>query len=151
MTDKYLPIKELSPSSYDFLLKLMENLEKGVFEAGKFPLEDGCFVNVQEYTSKLRQNAKYEAHKRFIDIQVVLEGAELIAVETLDTMYGYPVITEYNEEKDVELYTPNCDGIDKLLNAGDFLIIPPKDAHAPGICVNEQMTIKKAIFKVPVK
>lgn len=150
MNDKYLPIKELNASAYDFLLKTIEKLKNGEFNTGKFELQNGCFVNVQEYTSKKRTDAKFEAHKKYIDIQFVFEGSELIAIESLDTMRSYPVISEYSEEKDVELYTPNCEGVDKLLLAGDFLIIPPADAHAPGICVNEQVTVKKAIFKIPV-
>ena len=147
MKDKYLPIKALNESAYSFLLEL----EGKPFEVGRYELDGGAYVVLQSYQSKLRQNANYEAHKKYTDIQVVISGCEIISIESLDAMYKYPVITPYNEEKDVELYTPNCDGIDYVLNDGDFLIIPPRDAHAPGINVGGQGEVLKAVFKIPVK
>ena len=56
-------IKELCPSAYDFILNKAEGAV-----VGKYPLEDGAYVSVQEYTTKARRDAKYEAHKKFIDI-----------------------------------------------------------------------------------
>ena len=38
-----------------------------------------------------------------------------------------------------------------VLSDGDFLIIAPGEGHMPGVCVNEQNEIHKAVFKVPVK
>lgn len=147
MKNKYLPIKELCESAYDFLLEL----ENKPFETGRYELKDGAYVILQTYTSKLRSAANYEAHKKYIDIQVVLKGQELISIESLEAMYNYPVIREYTEEKDAELYAPNCEGIDYLLNDGDFLIITPEQAHAPGINVGGPSEVHKAVFKIPVK
>ena len=45
----------------------------------------------------------------------------------------------------------NMDGIDYVLNAGDYLVLNPEDGHMPGICVGGPSPIRKAVIKVPVK
>ena len=89
-------IKELCPSAYDFIVNKAEGAA-----VGKYDLENGAYVSVQEYTTKARSEAKYEAHKKFIDIQMILSGKELIAVSPIEKM---TISDEYNEEKDFMLF-----------------------------------------------
>ena len=136
-------IKELCPSAYDFILNKAEGAV-----VGKYPLEDGAYVSVQEYTTKARRDAKYEAHKKFIDIQMILSGKELIAVTPIEKM---EISDEYNPEKDVMFFKHNDECTDYLLEAGDFLILNPEDVHMPGVCVNEKSSVRKIVVKEPVK
>ena len=136
-------IKELCPSAYDFILNKAESAA-----VGKYELEDGAYVSVQEYTTKARRDAKYEAHKKFIDIQMLLSGKELIAVTPIDKM---EISVEYNNEKDVMFFQHNDECTDYLLEGGDFLILYPEDVHMPGVCVNEKSPVRKIVVKVPVK
>ena len=136
-------IKELCPSAYEFIINKAEGAA-----VGKYSLEDGAYVSVQEYTTKARCDAKYEAHKKFIDIQMILSGKELIAVTPIEKM---EILNEYNPEKDVMFFKHNDECIDYLLEAGDFLILYPEDVHMPGVCVNEKSAVKKIVVKVPVK
>ena len=53
---------------------------------GRYDLGNGDFVNVMEYTTKLRQDACYEAHRDYVDIQVVIRGAEQIEVAPIDAL-----------------------------------------------------------------
>ena len=135
-------IKELCPSAYDFIV----NKADGAAE-GKYELEGGAYVSVQEYTTKARSEAKYEAHKKFIDIQMILSGRELIAVTPIEKM---EIKDEYNETKDVMFFQHNDECTDYVLEAGDFLILYPQDVHMPGVCVNEKSSVRKIVVKVPV-
>lgn len=135
-------IRELCPSAYDFIVNKADSAEPG-----KYELENGAYVSVQEYTTKARIDAKYEAHKKFIDIQLVLSGQEIIAVAPLDKM---TVKDEYSETKDVMFFVHNDECIDYLLQSGDFLILYPQDVHMPCVCVNEKSQVKKIVVKVPV-
>ena len=135
-------IKELCPSAYDFIV----NKADGV-AVGKYELEGGAYVSVQEYTTKARSEAKYEAHKKFIDIQMILSGRELIAVTPIEKM---EIKDEYNETKDVMFFQHNDECTDYVLEAGDFLILYPQDVHMPGVCVNEKSSVRKIVVKVPV-
>ena len=114
---------------------------------GKYELENGAYVSVQEYTTKARAEAKYEAHKKFIDIQLILSGKELIAVTPIEKM---EIKDEYNETKDVMFFQHNDECTDYVLEAGDFLILYPQDVHMPGVCVNEKSPVRKIVVKVPV-
>lgn len=136
-------IKELCPSAYDFIVNKAEGTA-----VGKYDLENGAYVSVQEYTTKARSEAKYEAHKKFIDIQMILSGKELIAVSPIDKM---TISDEYNEEKDFMLFHHNDECTDYVLEAGDFLILYPQDVHMPGVCVNEKSPVRKIVVKVPVE
>lgn len=136
-------IKELCPSAYDFIV----NKAAGA-AVGKYDLENGVYVSVQEYTTKARSEAKYEAHKKFIDIQMILSGKELIAVSPIEKM---TISDEYNEEKDFMLFHHNDECTDYVLEAGDFLILYPQDVHMPGVCVNEKSPVRKIVVKVPVE
>ena len=136
-------IKELCPSAYDFIVNKAEGAA-----VGKYNLENGVYVSVQEYTTKARSEAKYEAHKKFIDIQMILSGKELIAVSPIEKM---TISDEYNEEKDFMLFHHNDECTDYVLEAGDFLILYPQDVHMPGVCVNEKSPVRKIVVKVPVE
>ena len=145
MDQKYEAIRALSESAYHFVL---ENLTTPR-ENGKYELENGVYAMVQGYTTHLRKDSKYEAHKAYIDIQIILSGTEIIAVEPLEDMHKYPCVRPY--EYDAELYENNPDGIDHVLSAGDFLVLYPQDAHMPGVCVGAPSEVKKIVVKVPVE
>ncbi|MBQ1629162.1 MAG: YhcH/YjgK/YiaL family protein [Treponema sp.] len=136
-------IKELCPSAYDFIVNKAKDAA-----VGKYDLENGAYVSVQEYTTKARSEAKYEAHKKFIDIQMILSGKELIAVSPIEKM---TISDEYNEEKDFMLFHHNDECTDYVLEAGEFLILYPQDVHMPGVCVNEKSPVRKIVVKVPVE
>ncbi len=135
-------IKELCPSAYDFIVSKAKDAA-----VGKYELENGAYVSVQEYTTKARAEAKYEAHKKFIDIQLILSGKELIAVTPIEKM---EIKDEYNETKDVMFFQHNDECTDYVLESGDFLILYPQDVHMPGVCVNEKSAVRKIVVKVPV-
>ena len=45
--------------------------------AGRYELDgDNMYVLIQEYNTKLKEDAKWEAHRRYIDLQYVVRGAE---------------------------------------------------------------------------
>jgi len=140
-------VKEISMDAYGFLKELSEEN----FKAGRYDLSDGVYVNLCSYETKQRKDSMFEAHRKYIDIQYMISGKELITVESLEDMHSGKCISEYSEEGDAELYEMNVSGTDHLLSEGTAVILMPQDAHAPGICVNSPECIKKAIVKVPVK
>jgi YhcH/YjgK/YiaL family protein len=70
---------------------------------------------VAEYYGKQKPDALYESHKKYIDIQYVIKGEELIGLTTLDKV---AVRDPYSEEKDIAFY--DFDG-------GDYLKATPKN------------------------
>ena len=131
--------------AFDFIKKaLAEDLEAGKYEIDGKEL----WASVQEYTSKLPDVAKAEAHKNYIDIQFIVSGTEVI--EGFDIAYATPK-SEYNDIKDVMFYE-DFEGAGKgILNANEYGIFFPHDVHKPGMCLNgNQDTVKKIVVKVKI-
>ncbi|MCK7521454.1 MAG: YhcH/YjgK/YiaL family protein [Ignavibacteriales bacterium] len=66
---------------------------------------DKLYSPVSEYMTKNEEDAKYEAHRKYIDIQYVASGKELIGVAPVSQMGE--ILTPYDETKDVEFMKVN--------------------------------------------
>lgn len=111
-------------------------------ECGRHEIRgEEVFFNLQEYETKSIQ--KLEAHKKYIDIQVVVQGEENMGYTNIENT---TVAEEYNEEKDVMFLNGEVDKI-KADNR-NFLIFYPEDAHMPALSISESKKVKKAIFKI---
>jgi YhcH/YjgK/YiaL family protein len=116
-----------------------------VFELGKHEINgDDIFVMVQEYETKDILEGKMETHKKYIDIQLMLSGSEMIGYDVLTNQI--PAIP-YNAEKEV-MFFDNNNAFMLQLKAGQFAIFYPWDIHMPGIKEGEVKKVKKAVFKI---
>jgi biofilm protein TabA len=95
-----------------------------------------------EYQGKTREQARIEAHRRYIDIQIPVEGTEEMG--WADIRDSGEVVTPYNPDKDVEFYAGPVSTWFTVA-PGQFAIFFPEDAHQPGI---GQGTLKKIVVKV---
>lgn len=139
-SEKYISLHKDFKLVFDYL----KNNDLKEMACGSYKLRgDDVFFNLQEYETKTVQ--KLEAHKKYIDIQVVISGSEDMGYTDISNT---EVSEEYNEEKDVMFLK----GEVKTLRAENknFLIFYPNDAHMPALVVNEPQTVKKAIFKIKV-
>ncbi len=111
---------------------------------GRHELSDGAYYNVCEVnTQKPISEGVFETHKKYIDIQYVYDGTEVIGYADIDTL---KVTKEYDAEGDYALH--EGEGVFFTLKPGDFAVFAPMDAHMPG-CGDGKS--KKVIIKVPVK
>ncbi len=140
-------VKKLSQEAYDFLT----TKDLTTVEVGRYDLANGVFIKVQEYQSKLYDNAKFEAHKKYIDIQYIVSGEELMYEISVDEIQEKGLLAEYNPEKDVLFYHDDDRARKNLIRAGEFMIFTPQDAHKPGVAVSEPSQVKKVLVKIPVK
>ena len=102
------------------------------------------YIAVSEYNSKDKSETRYESHKKYIDIQYVIEGEELIGLTTLDKV---EVDEPYNEEKDIAFYTFGGGNYIKA-TPKKFLIFFPNNVHRPSIKTGESIPVKKAVVKI---
>ena len=87
---------------------------------GGAELGSGVRVNVAE--NALAQTGRYEAHRRFIDLQLVLEGSEAMEWAPLDELSG----GGYDEARDIEFFEGEPAGGAALgLTAGMFANLRP--------------------------
>ncbi len=111
---------------------------------GKHEIDgQNLFVIVAEYETKLVEDCIFEAHRKYIDVQVMLRGEERMGFAPLSRGEAEP----YQEERDLTIVRGNSDFL--LLSEGYFTIFFPQDAHIPGVMDQQQPNkVRKAIFKI---
>lgn len=108
---------------------------------------DGVFAIVQEYETK--DDANYEAHRKYIDIQCVVSGEEYIYVADLANV-SEPV-ADFDNVKDIQFFRKATDPKKVLTNKENYVILFPNDAHMPCMHVDgNKAHIRKIVVKVPM-
>ena len=115
-------------------------------EVGRHEFEGG-FLLVQEGTTMPLEEGTFEAHRKFIDVQFVIEGAEEIAWQE----YGdLSCAIAYDETTDKE----RLDGSrmhHMLVSEGMFWAAFPHDGHKDISHVDEPHRYRKVVMKLPVR
>lgn len=141
----YYGLNSKFEKAFNFIKKAVdENLPVGKYEV------DGNEVYglVQEYSTKLQEEGKFEGHRRYIDIQYIISGTEVIEVIDISKAKSN---TEYNEVKDIEFYDNSNKGSKCVLEDKEYAILYPNDIHKPGMFFdNIQTNVKKIVVKVKI-
>jgi biofilm protein TabA len=112
---------------------------------GRHDIEgDNLFAIVEHEAGRTRAEAKLECHRRYIDIQYVLEGVDEMGWKSLPDC-RQPA-GDYNAGKDIRFF--DDDPAAWIATRPDhFCIFFPEDAHAPLV---GDGGIRKVVFKVAV-
>ena len=125
----------------------IEEFNKKNLPAGRYEIDgDNVYASVQTYETISENEAKWEAHKKYIDIQYVASGKEIIKWVNIQKLKP---VTEYNEEKDIYLLDGD-EGMDIKLDSGSFLVLYPEDAHKPKCIWENIQKVVKIVVKVKV-
>jgi YhcH/YjgK/YiaL family protein len=113
--------------------------------AGNYAIDGSkLYATVSEYTTKPPAHGKWEAHRRYSDLQYMVRGTERIGFGPIARMESGP----YDSLKDCMFLQGSGDFL--TLHQGDFMLLRPGDAHMPGISVEDPVPVKKAVFKILV-
>lgn len=105
----------------------------------------GGYLLLQEGHTKEINDGDYEAHKRCLDVQVLLEGAELVVWNDISNL---KLSVAYNPESDKALYVGEGCGITLLPDT--CYICWPEDAHKACRHMDQPMHYRKAVIKLPI-
>jgi YhcH/YjgK/YiaL family protein len=141
--------------NYSLYANLTERLAKGFefikntdlvqIEPGTYEIENkAVFAIVQEYNAKEIKDCVLEGHTKYIDIQYVIEGTELMGVTTKKDQ---KVVTN-DLDKDYTFYEGETTYI--RLETGMFTIFFPDDLHRPCVQAGESSRVKKVVVKVQI-
>lgn len=113
---------------------------------GRYELDgDDLFALVQTYDTAPAAEKRFEAHRRYLDIQHVSAGTErILHAPQLDL----EVDTAYSDADDIVFFREPGVSSSLLLRAGDFAIFHPTDAHKPGCMAGGRTQVKKVVVKV---
>lgn len=132
-------------------------LDRGIEAMGRLtqnPLADGrheiagpsLSASFSTYQTKDPDETPFEAHRRYIDIQVVLGGCETLYWAPLPSLQAKG---DYSEAKDVAFYEGPA-GLAVPLEPGWFTVLFPQDAHKPGCLRGSPSQVRKLVVKVAV-
>ena len=137
----YLGINKRLATALDYLRRTdLSKVEPGTYEI------DGrkVYVMVQQYDTKIKEKGRWEAHRKYIDVQYVHKGEE---------RFGYANLRDwkagtYDEAKDFLSLQGEGRGDFFIVREGTFVILLPQDGHMPGIAVSTPQPVKKFVVKV---
>ena len=88
----------------------------------------------------------FEAHLRYLDIHIMVDGSERVEVAPPETL------TLFEQKEANDFYAYRGEGRYKLiLSPGDFLVVFPGDAHKIKMRVDGPETVTKVVFKARIR
>jgi YhcH/YjgK/YiaL family protein len=140
-SDRYLALHPLFARAFDFL----RHTDLDALEPGRHAIDgEQLFAIVEACAGRTRAEAKLECHRRYIDIQLVLEGVDEMGwkptVECVDPA------TEYDAARDIRFFN-DVPSSWIATPPGSFCLFFPDDAHAPLVSAG---TIRKVVVKIAV-
>ncbi len=141
-TGMYAGLGEQFERAFAFL----RETDLAALPVGRIELDGkNLYVLIQEYSSKLPGAGKWEAHKRYIDIQYIVSGQERICFAMLKRLQP----GAYDPVKDFLPLSGDGDWV--TLSSGDFMVLWPNDGHMPGMAIDASTPVKKAVVKIAVE
>jgi biofilm protein TabA len=131
---------------FNAVLSFVNKTNLSTVDIGRLELDESAHALVSEYQSKPVSDCFIECHRKFIDLQMVIQGVEKIGVCNASNCTE---ITAYDPEKDFQKLEGELDFI--TLKPGLFAVFFPQDGHMPGICSGKTPEkVRKIVFKIPI-
>lgn len=106
------------------------------------------FVRVMSYEPKPAVENKFEAHRIYADLQLVVVGCELMQTAAADQLVP---VTEYDQVKEYQFFQANGFINDLVIRSNEFAIFFPGEAHRPSCqYLDQKIKVKKLVFKIKV-
>lgn len=136
-------------SRYAKAVEFLKNTDLKKIEPGKYQIDgDDVFANVVEYTTIPWEEATFEAHEEYTDIQYMITGSEIMTYAPVKQLN---MTVPYDAQKDCMLFDNANPGLRMEVQADSFVIFNPWDGHKPKAADGEPAPIKKVIIKIKEK
>jgi len=110
---------------------------------------DRVFALPQRYETAAAETPRFEYHRKYIDIQYIVEGEEVIGWAPAVKL---KITDPYDREQDITFGTAPSGEITQVrLHAGQLAVLYPEDAHAPRIAAGAPSSVFKIVVKVEVR
>ncbi|MDX9957715.1 MAG: YhcH/YjgK/YiaL family protein [Clostridia bacterium] len=114
------------------------------------------YAMYQSYVTESTEGRQYEAHRRYIDVQYIVEGEEVIRAADFA---GMTEMSGYDAENDIQWFMPEAaatigsqaGAVNTIhLKAGQFAVFFPQDAHMPKLASDSPGAVKKIVVKIAI-
>lgn len=114
-------------------------------EVGRYELSKGFYMIQKGTTIPLREG-RFEAHERYIDVQILVNGEEVVEWASIDDL---TICEPYNKEKDCKFLVGTGAAVE--MKAGMIYILFPEDAHKPCSHLTAPKEYHKIVLKLPME
>jgi YhcH/YjgK/YiaL family protein len=123
----------------------IHQIDAGAIPVGRYEIDgELMYALVQEYSTKRQEQGVWEAHRRYIDLQYVVQGAEGVGYANINHLEQ----GAYDSARD---FLPLHGAGDLVtLHSGSFVILMPEDAHMPGMAITSPAPVRKIVVKISV-
>ena len=109
-------------------------------------------MNVGKYFTKQENEKVWESHKKYLDVQIMINGTEKVAISNIRNME----VKSFDSEKDLVILKGEK-AFDVIMKKGDVLVLFPNDVHKPELNVSEnddsgniRKIVTKVVFKIEI-
>lgn len=139
--DRYAALNKHFQHAFDFLRRT----DLKTLAPGRYPIDgENIVAIVERVAGRSRDAAKLECHRKYIDIQLVLDGTDEMGWKPLCDCRE--PLADYHAEKDIQFFR-DAPSSWIATPPGAYCIFFPEDAHAPLVATGE---IRKVIVKIAV-
>lgn len=131
----------------DEAIEIIKNVKFDELELGRHDVNEDFYYNLQSYESKAFETTRYEAHRKYVDVQFIVEGMERIDIAPVSAL---EVEEDYQEEREALFLKAPERAASIVLNAGGYVVLYPEDAHRPCIAAGAPGSVKKIVGKVRI-
>ncbi len=135
---------EINKAYWDEAFSFLKNSDLKRLPAGRYAIDsNNVFAFITENATKSPDSAKWESHRLYVDLHLVIDGEEKIGVADTSTL---AVTMPYDPSKDLANYI----GEGKFYRAepGTFFLFFPADAHRPNVTTGGNKPDKKIVIKI---
>ena len=128
-------------------LRFLAETDINALPVGRVDIDgDRLFALIQDYETAPKTEKRPESHARYIDIQYVASGREVIGYAPLAG--NNPVSEDLLESRDVQFFATAADESDLVLGTGAYAIFHPTDIHRPGCAAGAPAKVRKVVVKI---
>ncbi|MCM8815404.1 MAG: YhcH/YjgK/YiaL family protein [Candidatus Omnitrophica bacterium] len=139
--ENYKKISRRFQPAFDFIL----NWKKNSISEGRYEIDGSkIYVIVQQYYTQPPDKLVWEAHRKYMDLQYVLEGTEYMGYAHISDMEQ---ISDYIDVDDYALF--RGEGIYLKVRQGFFTVFFPNDCHKVRVQTEDGSSpLKKIVVKI---
>ena len=109
-------------------------------------------MNFGKYFTKNENEKFWESHKKYLDVQIMINGTEKVAISDIRNME----VKSFDSEKDLVILEGEK-AFDVVMKTGDVFVFFPNDVHKPELNVSEndnsgsiRKIVTKVVFKIEI-
>jgi len=128
-----------------FAVKVLSEKDWSKEEKGIHEVNDFFYYNVLEYNTKDTNQGLFESHKKYLDIQMMIDGEEMMDVIEINSL---KIKENYDEKNDIIFYYPENHHLQTKMVKGSYIVLYPENGHRGCGKVGNPKPVRKVVGKV---